>query len=53
MWFIFFFFITYNTNLYLWYMYVNTATENNWKGYKQIYTIEVILKDEILWGTLY
>lgn len=34
-------------------MYVNTATENNWKGYKQIYTIEVILKDEILWGTSY
>lgn len=30
-----------------------TATENNWKGYKQIYIIEVILKDEILWGTSY
>lgn len=34
-------------------MYVNMATENNWKDYKQIYIIEVILKDEILWGTSY
>lgn len=34
-------------------MYVNTATENNWKDYKQIYIIEVILKDEILCRTSY
>lgn len=31
-------------------MYVSTAKENNWKGYKEIYFIEVILEDDILWG---
>lgn len=41
----------YKANVYLWYMYVNTAKENNWKGYNQIYTIKVILEDEILWET--